>query len=29
MSKALEIDSSRRSLLKYTFAALLAGFGGR
>ena len=29
MSKALEIDSSRRSLLKYTAAGLLAGFGGR
>ena len=29
MSKALEIDSSRRSLLKYTVAGLLAGFGGR
>ena len=28
MSKALEIDSSRRSLLKYTAAGLLAGFGG-
>ena len=26
MSKALEIDSSRRSLLKYTVAGLLAGF---
>ena len=29
MSKALEIDSSRRSLLKYTVVGLLAGFGGR
>ena len=29
MSKALENDSTRRSLLKYTAAGLLAGFGGR
>ena len=29
ISKALDIDSSRRSLLKFTVAGLLAGFGGR
>lgn len=29
MSNATRIDSSRRNLLKYTVAGLLAGFGGR